>query len=191
MKLIRSVFYPVIILLALLILNACKAKKMAYEPAPFVSKSTSNLPDPVEQQNTRKATVPPPAPAPAPAPAPTPQPTPAPAASFSFRNIQFEFNSGILKTDSYTILDDVSSAMRANSSVKIVLKGYASAEGTADHNMELSVARANAVKSYLVNSGVPDANLIAKGFGENNPVADNTTESGKILNRRVEIKIQN
>ena len=78
--------------------------------------------------------------------------------------------------------------MKADPKIKFNLNGYASAEGTDAHNMELSAQRANAVKSYLVNSGVDANNLITKGFGEANPVADNTTEAGRILNRRVEIK---
>jgi len=54
--------------------------------------------------------------------------------------------------------------------------------------MSLSVDRANAVKAYLVNSGVNPDILIAKGFGQSNPIADNSTEEGRVLNRRVEIK---
>ncbi len=78
--------------------------------------------------------------------------------------------------------------MKMDPSAKFMLSGYASAEGTDEHNMQLSVDRANAVKEYLVNSGVSGSNLTAKGFGESNPVADNTTEDGRVLNRRVEIK---
>jgi OOP family OmpA-OmpF porin len=57
--------------------------------------------------------------------------------------------------------------------------------------MELSVDRANAVKAYLINSGVSSDNISTQGYGEANPVADNTTEAGRILNRRVEISKQN
>ena len=80
--------------------------------------------------------------------------------------------------------------MKKDPSVAFILKGYASAEGTDAHNMALSVDRANSVKAYLVNSGVSTANLTTKGFGEANPVADNGTEAGRIINRRVEIKKQ-
>ena len=57
--------------------------------------------------------------------------------------------------------------------------------------MKLSQDRANSVKIYLVNTGVSADNLTTKGYGESNPVADNTTDAGKILNRRVEIRKQN
>jgi OOP family OmpA-OmpF porin len=55
--------------------------------------------------------------------------------------------------------------------------------------MSLSVDRANSVKLYLVNSGVNGDNLTVKGWGESKPIADNTTEDGRVLNRRVEVKL--
>jgi OOP family OmpA-OmpF porin len=176
MKIIRSCIYPAIILFALVSLNACKAKKLPPKPTP---PPVAETPPPVQK----------PAPTPPP-PAPTPPP-PVAKPDYNFGKIQFEFDSGILKTDSYPVLDKAAAEMKKDPSVTFVLNGYASAEGTADHNMELSVQRANAVKAYLVNSGISNATLTAKGFGEANPVADNTTDAGKILNRRVEIKLQN
>lgn len=80
--------------------------------------------------------------------------------------------------------------MKKDPSATFILKGYASAEGSDAHNMELSVDRANAVKTYLVNTGVSGTNLTAKGYGESDPIADNSSESGRVINRRVEIKKQ-
>jgi OOP family OmpA-OmpF porin len=159
--------------LAFISTQSCKPKKLVQKPV-----------DPV-------TAVPPPAPAPTKEPDPVPAPAPAPIAEkpdYNFSNIQFEFNSGILKTASYPLLDKAFIEMKKDPSAKFSLSGYASAEGTNVHNMSLSVDRANAVKLYFINSGVNPDNLIAKGYGEANPVADNTTEAGKILNRRVEIK---
>jgi len=102
--------------------------------------------------------------------------------------IQFEFDSSVLKTDSYTILDQVASEIKSNPSVKYALNGYASIEGTEEHNMTLSKDRANAVKTYLVNTGVNPVNITATGYGTSDPVADNSTEQGRILNRRVEVR---
>jgi len=105
-----------------------------------------------------------------------------------YGNIQFEFDSSVLKTSSYPALDKVASDLRANSAAKIGLDGHASAEGTEAYNVNLSRDRANSVKTYLVNSGV-DANRISvKAYGESRPIASNATEEGRILNRRVEIK---
>ena len=102
-----------------------------------------------------------------------------------YEPIQFEFNSSVLKTESYPILDALSSRLRENNS-KVTLKGYASSEGTAAYNMKLSKDRANSVKTYLVNSGVNASQVTARGYGEANPVASNDTEEGRIQNRRVE-----
>lgn len=105
-----------------------------------------------------------------------------------YSNIQFEFDSSVLKTSSYPILDKVSSDLRANSAMSLSLEGHASAEGTAAYNMNLSRDRANSVKTYLVNSGVDANRLTVKAFGETKPIASNSTEEGRIKNRRVEIK---
>jgi len=110
---------------------------------------------------------------------------PAPVTASPYGNIQFEFDSSVLKTSSYPVLDATSADMRANSST-VTLAGYASSEGTAAHNMRLSKDRANSVKTYLVNSGVDAKRLKVKAFGETHPIADNSTEEGRIANRRVE-----
>jgi len=107
------------------------------------------------------------------------------ATTAAYSNIQFEFDSSVLKTSSYPILDATSADLRS-SGASAELDGYASSEGTAAHNLRLSKDRANSVKTYLVNSGVPAKKLKVKGFGETHPVADNSTEAGRILNRRVE-----
>ncbi|WP_423148701.1 OmpA family protein [Rubrolithibacter danxiaensis] len=105
-----------------------------------------------------------------------------------YNNIQFEFDSSVLKTSSYPTLDRVSNDLRANSSAKLNLEGHASAEGTESYNMNLSRDRANSVKTYLVNSGVDAKRISVKGYGESRPIASNSTEEGRIQNRRVEIK---
>jgi outer membrane protein OmpA-like peptidoglycan-associated protein len=108
----------------------------------------------------------------------------APAAA-AYANIQFEFDSSVLKPSSYPQLDATSAELKSNSKT-IILAGYASSEGTAAHNMRLSNDRANAVKTYLVNSGVDARRLKVMVYGETHPIADNSTEDGRILNRRVE-----
>ncbi len=107
------------------------------------------------------------------------------AAGTAYSNIQFEFDSSVLRTSAYPALDATSSDLRS-SGATVTIKGYASSEGTAAHNMQLSKDRANSVKTYLVNSGVASSQLKVKGYGETNPIADNSTEEGRILNRRVE-----
>lgn len=107
--------------------------------------------------------------------------------SFNYKNILFEFNSAVLKTSSYPVLDQIAREMKKFPSMSFSLNGHSSAEGTVQRNMVLSVDRATAVKSYLVTSGINANNLITKGFGESMPISSNDTESGRELNRRVEI----
>ena len=108
--------------------------------------------------------------------------------SFNYKNILFEFNSSVLKTSSYPILDEIAREMKRYPSMKFNLHGHSSAEGSQTRNMTLSIDRATAVKSYLVTSGIDGRNLEAKGFGESIPLNSNNTEAAREQNRRVEIK---
>ncbi|MBN2193464.1 MAG: OmpA family protein [Polyangiaceae bacterium] len=69
---------------------------------------------------------------------------------------------------------------------KIRIEGHTDNDGDAAHNMQLSGERARAVKTWLVNAGVKPERLVAVGFGENAPIADNATAEGKAQNRRTE-----
>jgi len=114
-----------------------------------------------------------------------PEPTAATSTVTGFEKIGFDFNSSVLKTESYPTLDKLSSVLRENGG-KVTVNGYASSEGTAAYNLKLSKDRANSVKTYLVNSGVNASQVATKGNGEANPIASNDTEEGRIQNRRVE-----
>ena len=103
-------------------------------------------------------------------------------------NIQFEYNSSVLRTSSYVTLDNVSATLRASNAVTLQLDGHASEEGTTSYNQQLSVDRANAVKTYLVNSGVDAKRVMTTGYGETRPIASNATEEGRVVNRRVEFR---
>lgn len=108
--------------------------------------------------------------------------------SFNYKNILFEFNSAVLKTASYPILDEIAREMKKHPDMRFNLNGHSSSEGTVQRNMTLSIDRATSVKSYLVSSGINGRNLEVKGFGESVPISSNNTEAGRQLNRRVEIK---
>lgn len=176
MKISRLLYLPLAIIFAIAILPACKTKKLVPPPAP-VAETPPALPAEVKKPITPPVEQ-------------TPPPAPVAKPDYNFKNIQFEFNSGILKTDAYPILDKAASEMKKDASVKFVLNGHSSAEGSEEHNMSLSVERANAVKTYLVNTGVSADNLSVKGYGESKPVTSNTDEASRALNRRVEIKKQ-
>lgn len=88
------------------------------------------------------------------------------------------------------VLCPIVAEIKKDPSVKIILNGYSSAEGTDEHNMALSVERANSVKTYLVNAGIGADVFEVKGNGEANPISPNTDEASRAINRRVEIKKQ-
>lgn len=104
--------------------------------------------------------------------------------------IQFEYNKSNIKEESYGLLDEVVTVIRDNPHIrKIAIEGHASSEGEEDFNKRLSDARAKSVRSYLTEHGIEDGMLTAQGFGEERPIADNETESGREKNRRVEFNI--
>lgn len=181
MKTINSKFSYIVILCIAFLLFACKTKKLAQTTKPKVDsiKKVADIPQPKPK---------------APEPTKTTFSTPSaeakskPQINVEQVKIQFDFDSSVLKTDSYSNLDEIASAMKMTPSVAYILKGFASNEGTKEHNLILSEDRANAVKTYLVNAGVYSENLKALGYGTTNPIGDNNTEAGRILNRRVEFK---
>jgi outer membrane protein OmpA-like peptidoglycan-associated protein len=73
--------------------------------------------------------------------------------------------------------------------IKLSIAGHTDNTGKPEKNQELSIARAEAVKSYLTGKGVNESRLTATGYGQDQPIADNTTTSGKAKNRRVEFKV--
>ncbi len=175
MNKLRMYFLPVALGILTLTMYSCKAKKMvAKTPAPVVKKENTEV--------TKTE----------PEPQRTPEPEkeePVAKPDYNFENILFEFNSAVLKTSSFAILDKAVAEMKKDPSVKFVLNGHSSAEGSDAHNMSLSIDRANSVKSYLVNAGFSADNFSIKGFGESKPFSSNTSEEGRSLNRRVEIKV--
>ncbi|MEO1552622.1 MAG: OmpA family protein [Pseudomonadota bacterium] len=101
--------------------------------------------------------------------------------------ITFDVNSAAIKGDFFGPLDEVSTTLIEYPSTAVDVVGHASSDGPDDYNQALSERRANSVQSYLVNSGVQSVRLQAFGMGETQPIADNSSEAGRIANRRVEI----
>lgn len=106
---------------------------------------------------------------------------------FSTTGILFDFQSAVIKPESFAVVKEIAGVLKENVSVKIKVLGHTSSDGDDNANMELSKKRAAAVKEMLVNEFSIDASRIeTEGKGETQPVADNKTKEGKILNRRVE-----
>ena len=109
---------------------------------------------------------------------------------FVTNQIYFEFNSDKIKPESYPILDEIGRILEKHPDWKLEIAGYTDSIGTEEYNLDLSRRRAEAVRKYLLEHfDIYARNLIAKGYGEANPIADNGTPEGRALNRRVEFRI--
>src|ERR1051326_5958835 len=110
-------------------------------------------------------------------------------ASLAFKNIQFETNSFELKPVSFIELEKVIQLLNDNPTVKIEISGHTDNVGKPADNLILSNNRAKSVVRYLISKGIAAQRLIAKGYGETKPVADNKTEEGRAKNRRTELRV--
>ncbi len=134
----------------------------------------------------KKAEAPPPPPPP-PAPkkmAAIPDPC---AGNITLPNVNFESNSAAVRPSSAVTLDTVAEALRRCPKRQIRIEAHADSAGADAYNMQLSERRAASVRQYLIDRGASGASLSSKGFGESNPIADNSTKEGRAKNRRVEM----
>jgi len=104
------------------------------------------------------------------------------------KGVHFESGSAALTPDSYAVLDQVVRSLMAYPEVRVEIRGYTDSVGSWEYNLNLSQKRAEAVKQYLVNSGIDPSRLIAKGYGEADPIASNKTAEGRAQNRRIEFR---
>ena len=104
-------------------------------------------------------------------------------------DLLFDTNVATIKSSARGDLDELSQLLSQDRARKIHLAGYADSQGTEPYNLKLSQRRASSVKNYLLRRGVQSTQISMVGFGEAKPVATNRTESGRSLNRRVEIRI--
>lgn len=107
----------------------------------------------------------------------------------TFKNVLFETNSYKLLPVSLIELDKLLQILIDNPTIKLEIKGHTDNVGKAEDNIKLSANRAKAVVDYLISKGVAANRLTYKGFGATNAIADNSTEEGRIKNRRTEFVI--
>lgn len=107
----------------------------------------------------------------------------------ALRNIFFDFNKSTLRKESNAELQKVIDLLKKYPTIKIEISGYTDNKGTQAYNLKLSTARAKSVVTYLKAHGIAATRMISKGYGADNPVATNTTDEGRQLNRRTEFKI--
>ncbi len=104
-------------------------------------------------------------------------------------DVLFDFNKYTLKPEAREKLAKVSGILLAYPNLKLQVEGYTDNIGSDEYNQKLSEERAGGVRDYLVSQSVPDANITAQGFGKTHPIADNSTNSGRAQNRRVELVV--
>jgi outer membrane protein OmpA-like peptidoglycan-associated protein len=108
---------------------------------------------------------------------------------FVFDDLHFESGSTRLTPDGRQTVDSLLGVLRAYPAVRVVLEGHTDATGDAAANKALSQQRAEAVKQILAAGGIAADRLKAEGYGQERPLAENTTETGRARNRRLELVV--
>lgn len=103
--------------------------------------------------------------------------------------IRFENNSNDLSTSNLDQLIKLGLSVKNRQTVSLNISGYTDSAGPEQYNNRLSLVRANMVKSYLLGLGIHPDRMNVQGLGSQNPIADNTTQAGRRLNRRVEVEM--
>lgn len=112
-----------------------------------------------------------------------------PPKTIILRNINFDFGKATLRSESYPALNDLVEAMKLKKTLVVEIGGHTDDVGRDEDNMKLSEERARSVRNYLLKQGISAERVFAKGYGETRPIADNSTEEGRQMNRRTEVKI--
>jgi outer membrane protein OmpA-like peptidoglycan-associated protein len=102
-------------------------------------------------------------------------------------DVLFETGKYALSQDAQLKLAKLSGIIQAHPGLNLAIEGHTDTTGTADFNMKLSQQRADTVREFLISQGLSPDTITAKGMGQDNPVADNSTAAGRKQNRRVEI----
>lgn len=106
------------------------------------------------------------------------------------KGIQFESGSAILKTNSYIVLNQIVAELKNNANLNLIIEGHTDNKGDATKNLLLSKNRAKAVEDYIIKNGIDLKKISSNGFGGTKPIADNNTEEGRALNRRVDLRFR-
>lgn len=109
--------------------------------------------------------------------------------SGAIKGITFDPGKAKIRKSSFKTLDEAVKVLSDYPELKLEVQGHTDDQGPDDANMKLSQDRADSVKAYFVEKGIADARLVAKGYGETMPVADNKKPAGRAQNRRIEFKL--
>lgn len=109
----------------------------------------------------------------------------------TFGDVLFDFNKADLKSSALPNITTLATFLAENPDRKVIVEGYTDSVGSASYNQGLSERRAESVRRALLRAGVDPARVVAQGYGKEYPVADNSSNSGRAQNRRVEVTISN
>ena len=104
-------------------------------------------------------------------------------------NIQFDYDSARIKQVSTITLNKVVRTLKENPEIKVALNAHTDKQGSDGYNLALSQRRANSAVDYIISRGISQDRIIAKGYGESQPIEDNATKEGRAANRRTEFVI--
>jgi outer membrane protein OmpA-like peptidoglycan-associated protein/Tol biopolymer transport system component len=107
----------------------------------------------------------------------------------TINNLFFDLGKATLKPESEPELKRILQVMKENRTLVIEISGHTDNTGSDEINNKLSLERANAVRENLLKGGIDQARIKTRGYGKSKPKADNATEEGRQINRRVEIEI--
>jgi hypothetical protein len=101
----------------------------------------------------------------------------------------FDFDKAELKNESKPDLNRAIEFLKANPGINVEIAGHTDSVGVESYNKKLSQDRAEAVRQYVISGGIEPGRVVPKGYGEEQPAADNATEEGRARNRRVEMRV--
>jgi len=126
-----------------------------------------------------------------PAPMAEPEPEPVMEAVRVELDVKFDFDKATIRQDAYDDIEVLADFMKQYDQTSTTVEGHTDSIGTDAYNQRLSMQRAESVRDALVNRyGVEANRLEAIGYGESRPTADNSTELGRAINRRVEASVE-
>jgi OmpA-OmpF porin, OOP family len=108
---------------------------------------------------------------------------------YKLENVYFETGKTTLTTSSFKELDELVEYLALRKAISIEIAGHTDNVGTPETNLKLSHERAIIVRAYLIKKGITENRIIAKGYGDSQPIALNDTDAGKQKNRRTEVRI--
>ncbi len=108
---------------------------------------------------------------------------------YTLDNVYFETGKALIKPSSYKYIDEMVEYMQLKKNIVIEISGHTDNVGAAATNLKLSQDRAEAVRAYLLKKGIAANRVVAKGYGDTQPIDNNLTDAGRQKNRRTEVKI--